>query len=84
MAFTTYFYLSKPAQATQRYDLELNLNADIIEAALLGFPSAYPPGDPENYPDVTPTNGMQWLDTGNHKLKIYYAGSWQEIVTLTP
>lgn len=81
MAFTAYFHLSKPAQATQRYDLEINLDMDIIEAALLGFPSAYPPGDPANYPDVVPTNGMKWLDTGTGTLKIYYNTTWNVIHT---
>jgi hypothetical protein len=83
MAFTTYFYLSKPAQATQRYDLELNDNMDLIEAALLGFPSEYPPGDPENYPNVTPVTGMRWIDTGNDQEKVYYNGSWQVVHTFT-
>lgn len=81
MAFTTFFHFSKPAQATQRYDIELNLDMDLIEAALLGFPGANPPGDPSNYPDVTPTNGMKWLDTGTGTLKIYYSASWNVIHT---
>ena len=81
MAFTTYFHFSKPAQATQRYDIELNLDMDLIEAALLGFPGANPPGDPANYPDVVPTNGMKWLDTSTGTLKIYYNTTWNVIHT---
>lgn len=84
MAFTTYLHLSKPAQATQRYDIELNLDMDTIEAALLGFPGADPPGDPSNYPDCVPANGMQWLNTSDHTLRMYYAGTWQVIATFTP
>lgn len=76
MAFTTYFHLSKPPYQTLRYDLEVNLNVDIIEAALLGFPSAYPPGSAENYPDVIPTDGMRWIDTGNDQEKVYYNSAW--------
>ena len=33
MAYTTAFYLSKPAYKTLRYDEENNNNADLIEAA---------------------------------------------------
>lgn len=83
MAFTTYFHLSKPAQDTSRYDLELNGDLDIIEAALLGFPGTTPPGSPGNFPDVVPTDGMEWTDTGNNQRKIYYNSSWQVIATFT-
>jgi hypothetical protein len=83
MAFTTYFHLSKPAQGTQRYDLELNLNMDDIEKALLGFPGADPPGSPGNYPDVSPTTGMRWVDTTNHQEKVYYNGTWQMVKQFT-
>ena len=83
MAFTTYLHLSKPAQATQRYDLEINQDMDILEAALLGFPSAYPPGDPENYPDVVLTNGLRWIDTANNQEKVYYNSAWHVIHTFT-
>ena len=83
MAFTAYFHLSKPAQATQRYDTEINLDMDILEAALLGFPGANPPGDPSNYPDVVPTTGMRWIDTANDQEKVYYNGTWQLVKQFT-
>jgi len=83
MAFTTYFHLSKPAQATQRYDLELNGNMDLIEAALLGFPGDDPPGSATNYPDVVPAIGMRWVDTANHQERVYYNSSWQVIKQFT-
>ena len=83
MAFTAYFHFSKPAQGTQRYDLELNWDVDAIEAALLGFPGAVPPGSTSNYPDVIPTNGMRWVDTGNAQERVYYNGSWQMVKQFT-
>ena len=79
MAYTSTFHFSKPPYQTLRYDLELNLNFDIIEAALLGFPSEYAPGSAQNYPDVVPADGMRWLDTGNDQLKIYYNSSWNVV-----
>jgi hypothetical protein len=79
MAFTSAFHLSKPPYQTLRYDLELNLNMDIIEAALLGFPGSNPPGSVDNYPDVVPTDGMKWLDTGNDQIKVYYNSAWNVI-----
>ena len=83
MPFTSAFHLSKPPYQTLRYDLELNLNMDTIEAALLGFPSADPPGSPANYPDVTPTPGMRWIDTNNDQIKVYYNSTWNVIHTFT-
>jgi len=79
MAYTTAFYFSKAAYGTLRYDEELNNNADRLEAALLGFPGDNPPGHATNWPDVTPTVGMHWLDTGNDQLKVYYNSSWQVV-----
>lgn len=79
MAFTAAFHFSKPAYQTLRYDLEMNLNFDVLEAALLGFPSADPPGHANNYPDVVPTAGMRWLDTGNDQIKVYYNSIWNVI-----
>lgn len=79
MSYTSAFYFSKPPYQTLRYDLEVNNNFDLLEAALLGFPSADPPGSSTNYPDVTPTDGMKWLDTGNDQLKIYYNSTWNVI-----
>ena len=81
MAFTSAFHLSKPAYQTLRYDLELNLNMDTIEAALLGFPNIDPPGSAGNYPDVVPYEGMRWIDTGNNQEKVYYNSTWQVIKT---
>ena len=83
MSFTSAFHLSKPPYQTLRYDSELNLNMDVIEAALLGFPSSDPPGSETNYPDVTPTDGMRWIDTGNNQEKVYYNSSWQVVKTFT-
>jgi hypothetical protein len=83
MAFTSAFHFAKPAYQTLRYDLELNLNFDLIEAALLGFPSADPPGSATNYPDVVPTNGMKWLNISDGTLRIYYDSSWQIVHTFT-
>jgi hypothetical protein len=83
MAFTTYFHLSKPAQGTQRYDIELNLDMDTIEAMVLGFPGTSPPGSPSNYPDVVPTTGMRWIDTTNNAEKVYYNGTWQTVFTFS-
>lgn len=79
MAYTTAFNFSKPAYRTIRYDEEMNNNADRLEAALLGFPGANPPGHSTNWPDVTPSNGMRWVDTVNHQEKVYYSGDWQII-----
>lgn len=76
MAFTSAFYFAKPAYQTLRYDLEINGNFDLLEAALLGFPSADPPGSIANYPDVTPSDGMRWLDTTNDQIKVYYNSTW--------
>ena len=82
MAETTYIKLAKPAYQTLRYDLELNNNMDLIEGALLNFPGTYPPGDvSSDYPDVVPTAGMLWLDTGNDLLKMYYNSTWNTIHT---
>jgi hypothetical protein len=82
MAFTTCLHLSKPDQGTQRYDLELNSNADIIDAALRMFPGDDPPGSVSNYPDVVPSNGLRWLDTANGQVKVYYSASWHVLNTL--
>ena len=79
MAFTSVFHFAKPAYQTLRYDLELNLNMDLIEAALLGFPSADAPGSATNYPDVVPSDGMRWTDTGNDQLKVYYNSTWNVV-----
>jgi hypothetical protein len=83
MAYTTAFNLSKPAYRTVRYDEELNLDMDIIEAALLGFPGTSSPGTPGNFPDVTPTTGMRWVDTGNDQERVYYNSSWQVVKQFT-
>lgn len=83
MAYTTAFNFSKAAYKTIRYDEEINNNMDRLEAALLGFPGANPPGHATNWPDVTPTTGMHWLDTGNDQLKVYYNSSWQVVQTFT-
>jgi len=83
MAYTTAFNLSKAAYRTLRYDEELNLDMDIIEAALLGFPGTTPPGSAGNFPNVTPTTGMRWVDIGNDQEKVYYNSSWQIIKTFT-
>lgn len=79
MAYTSAFHFAKPAYQTLRYDLEVNTNFDVLEAALLGFPSADPPGSATNYPDVTPSIGMHWLDTGNDQLKVYYNSTWNVV-----
>ena len=83
MSFTSAFHFSKPTYQTLRYDLELNLNMDLIEAALLGFPHADPPGSATNYPDVVPVTGMRWIDTDNDQEKVYYNSSWQIVKTFT-
>jgi uncharacterized protein YhjY with autotransporter beta-barrel domain len=83
MAYTPGYYFSKAAYKTIRYDEELNNNADRLEAALRGFPGANPPGHATNWPDVTPMDGMKWLDTGNDQLKMYYNSSWQVIHTFS-
>lgn len=83
MAFTPAFHLSKAPYQTLRYDLEVNLDMDVIEAALLGFPGSNPPGSVDNYPDVTPTTGMRWIDTGNDQEKVYYNSTWQVVKTFT-
>lgn len=83
MAYTPAFYLSKSAYRTLRYDEELNNNMDRLEAALLMFPGVYPPGHATNWPDVTPTNGMHWLDTGNDQIKVYYNSTWNIVHTFT-
>lgn len=83
-AFTISLHLSKADQGTQRYDLEINNNADIIDAAIRMFPGADPPGADTNFPDVVPSNGLKWLCTSDHTLRIYYAGVWQIIATLIP
>jgi hypothetical protein len=82
MSFTTCFHLSKPDQGTQRYDLELNNNADIIDAALRMFPGADAPGSETNFPDVVPQNGLKWLDTANGQIKVYYNSAWSVLHTL--
>ena len=81
MAFTSAFHLSKAPYQTLRYDTELNLNMDVIEAGLLGFPGATSPGSVGNYPDVVPTAGMRWIDTTNNQEKVYYNSTWQVIKT---
>lgn len=83
MAYTTSFNLSKPAYRTVRYDEETNDNMDRIEAALLGFPGTTAPGTAGNWPDVTPTTGMRWIDTANDQEKVYYNSTWQVIKTFT-
>ena len=83
MAYTSAFNLSKAAYRTIRYDEELNLNMDIIEAALLGFPGTTAPGSAGNFPDVPPSTGMRWIDPGNDQEKVYYNSSWQVIKTFT-
>jgi hypothetical protein len=81
--YTTYFHIAKPDYQVLRYDQELNADMDLIEAALLGFPSSDPPGHANNYPDVTPTTGMRWVDTGNNQEKVYYNSTWQVVKTFT-
>lgn len=83
MDYTTYFHIAKAPYQTVRYDTSLNTDMDLLEAALLGFPSAYPPGHTNNYPDVTPYTGMRWIDTGNNQEKVYYNSSWQVIHTFS-
>ncbi len=83
MAYTSAFYFSKPAYRTIRYDEEMNNNMDLLEAALLGFPGDDPPGSATNWPNVTPTTGMRWIDTANDQEKVYYNSSWQVVKTFT-
>jgi len=83
MAYTPAFNFSKPAFRTIRYDEEINENKDRSEAALLGFPGDNPPGHATNWPDVTPTTGMRWIDTVNDQEKVYYNSSWQVVTTFT-
>lgn len=83
MSFTSAFHFAVPEYRTLRYDLELNLNFELIEAALLGFPSNYPPGSAENYPDVIPTNGMKWLSLSDNTYRMYLNGVWKVVVILT-
>ena len=83
MALTPYFQFSKPPYQTLRYDTEINNNMDLLEAALLGFPGTTPPGSAGNWPSVTPSTGMRWVDTGNDQEKVYYNSSWQVVVTFT-
>lgn len=82
MAFTTSLHLSKPDLGTQRYDLELNNDADILDAAIRMFPGADPPGSDTNFPDVVPSDGLKWLDTGNGQVKVYYNAAWRVMNTL--
>lgn len=79
MALTSIFKFSKPEYQTVRYDLQLNANFDRLEAALLGFPGANPPGSEDNWPDVVPSAGMSWLDTTNNQLCIYYNDTWNVV-----
>lgn len=81
-AFTISLHLSKADQGTARYDLEINSNMDIIDAALRMFPGADPPGSDSNFPDVVPTTGLKWLDTANGQVKIYYNSVWNILHTI--
>lgn len=81
-AFTTSLHLSKADQGTARYDLEINSNMDIIDAALRMFPGTEPPGADSNFPDVIPSNGLKWLDTTNGQVKVFYNGGWSVLHTL--
>lgn len=81
--YTSAFHLAKPDYKLLRYDLDINADMDLIEAALLGFPGSDPPGSATNYPDVVPTTGMRWVDTGNNQEKVYYNSSWQAIHTFS-
>jgi len=80
--YTSCFYLSKPEYGVLRYDLELNNNMDIIDAALRMFPGEDPPGSETNFPDVVPQNGLKWLDTANGQIKVYYNSSWNVVHSL--
>lgn len=80
--FTTSLHLSKGDQGTARYDLEINSNMDIIDAALRMFPGADPPGSDTNFPDVIPSNGLKWLDTANGQVKVFYGGGWSVLHSL--
>lgn len=81
MAITDIFAFDAPDYRTLRYDQGINLDIQKIEDALLGFPSAYPPGSEENYPEITLSNGVKWLDTANGLWKMYYDGDWVTIYT---
>lgn len=81
MPFTSYIHLSIPDYRVLRYDLELNLNMIILDAALRHFPGSDPPGSPSNHPDIVLADGVTWLDTANNQLKMYYNSSWHVIHT---
>lgn len=83
MPFTSAFHFAVPLQHTLRYDIELNLNFELIEAALLGFPHNSPPGSVDNYPDVIPSNGMKWLSLSDNTYRIYLDGTWKVLAILT-
>jgi hypothetical protein len=83
MAYTPGFNLSKPSYRTVRYDEEYNNNADRLEAALLGFPGDTAPGTAGNWPDVTPLQGMRWVDTANDQERVYYNSTWQVVKQFT-
>jgi hypothetical protein len=82
MALTPILKLDAPDYKTLRYDQALNLDLQRIEDSLLGFPSVYAPGTPENYPDIVLSNGLKWLDIANDQLKMYYEGDWVVISDL--
>jgi len=82
MALTSIFKFDMPDWKTLRYDQGLNLDLQKIEDALMGFPSVHPPGSDENYPEITLSNGLKWLDTGNDLYKMYYEGEWVTILDL--
>lgn len=79
MPFTTYFHFSIPDYRVERYDLEINSNFLVLDAAIRHFPGTDPPGSASNYPDVVLSDGVTWLDTGNNQLKIYYSSAWHVI-----
>lgn len=79
--FTTYFGFEKPAYKTLRYDLGLNLDMDRLDDAFRGWANAVQPGSLSNYQDITLTDGVRWMDTGNNVCKIYIASAFQSIIS---
>ena len=81
--YTTTYQFEKPDYKTLRYDIPINANFDLLDAALKNYPSAVALGSSGNNPQVVLTSGVTWRDTANHIMKIYSesASIWEYIHT---
>ena len=80
-AYTTTYQFEKPDYKLLRFDIPVNANFDLLDAALKNFPSGIALGTSGNNSQVVLTSGVLWRDTINHILKVYSSttSSWESL-----